>query len=101
LGTMTEATHPCPGLALAVAAWMQYVGGVDEKGQSIEVKDPLAAELRLAATSADPVGALLALRAVFSPEQAVALEGPLRAAHARLLALGAHAAVSEVLLQEA
>lgn len=100
LGTLTEAETPCPGLALAVAAWMVYVAGTDEKGQPIEVKDPLAAELRLAATSADPVGALLSLRAVFSPEQAVALEGPLRAAHARLLALGAHAAVSEVLLQE-
>jgi fructuronate reductase len=100
LGTMTEAKHPCPGLALAVAAWMVYVAGTDEKGQPIEVKDPLAADLRTAATSADPVGALLALRAVFSPDQAVSLEGPVRAAHARLLALGAHAAVAEILLQE-
>jgi fructuronate reductase len=101
LGTMSEAKHACPGLALAVAAWMTYVAGTDERGQPIEVKDPLAAKLRLAATSADPVGALLAMQEVFSPAQAVGLEGPVRAAHARLLALGAHRAVAEVVLQEA
>ena len=35
-----------PGLALAVAAWMRYVGGVDEKGAAIDVRDPLAARLQ-------------------------------------------------------
>jgi fructuronate reductase len=83
-----------------VAAWMVYVGGTDEKGQPIEVKDPLAAELRRAATSEDPVSALLEMRAVFSPEQAEKLAGPIRAAHARLGTLGAHAAISELLLEE-
>jgi fructuronate reductase len=100
LGTLSEAHHPCPGLSLAVAAWMVYVGGTDEKGQPIEVKDPLAAELRRAATSDDPVSALLEMRAVFSPEQAEKLAGPIRAAHARLGTLGAHAAISELLLEE-
>jgi fructuronate reductase len=33
-------------LALGVAAWMRYVTGIDEKGQPIEVKDPLAMRLR-------------------------------------------------------
>lgn len=33
-------------IALGVAAWIRYVSGVDEKGSSIEVSDPLAAELR-------------------------------------------------------
>ena len=33
LGTIADnraAGRPCPGLTLAVAAWMRYVGGVDE-----------------------------------------------------------------------
>jgi fructuronate reductase len=33
-------------ICLAVAAWIRYVSGVDEKGNAIEVSDPLAAELR-------------------------------------------------------
>lgn len=33
-------------LCLGVAAWIRYVSGVDEKGQPIEVSDPLAKELR-------------------------------------------------------
>ena len=35
LGTIADnraAGRPCPGLTLAVAAWMHYVGGVDERG---------------------------------------------------------------------
>jgi fructuronate reductase len=33
-------------LALGVAGWMRYVTGVDEKGEPIEVKDPMAMRLR-------------------------------------------------------
>lgn len=33
-------------ICLGVAAWIRYVSGVDEKGNMIEVSDPLAAELR-------------------------------------------------------
>ncbi|GGY86245.1 mannitol dehydrogenase [Cellvibrio zantedeschiae] len=33
-------------IALGVAAWIRYISGVDEKGNAIEVSDPLAAELR-------------------------------------------------------
>lgn len=33
-------------ICLAVAAWIRYVSGVDEKGSPIEVSDPLASELR-------------------------------------------------------
>ena len=39
-------------LALGVAAWMRYVTGIDEAGNSIDVKDPLAARLRAIADSA-------------------------------------------------
>jgi fructuronate reductase len=33
-------------LALALAAWLQFLGGVDEGGQHYDVDDPLAADLR-------------------------------------------------------
>lgn len=33
-------------ICLGVAAWIRYISGVDEKGNAIEVSDPLAAELR-------------------------------------------------------
>lgn len=39
-------------LALGVAAWMRYVTGIDEKGEPIEVKDPLATRLREIADAA-------------------------------------------------
>ena len=35
----------CDLLLLGVAAWMRYVGGVDEQGAPIEIRDPLKAEL--------------------------------------------------------
>lgn len=72
LGTIRDARaagRKTPGLILAVAGWMRYVGGIDEKGNPIEVKDPLAADLRAASDSAerteDKVSALLAMRKVF------------------------------------
>jgi fructuronate reductase len=33
-------------LCLALAAWIRYVSGVDESGNAIDVRDPLAAKLR-------------------------------------------------------
>ena len=93
LETNLAAGRSCPGLMLAVAAWMVYVRGTDLAGQPIEVKDPLAPVLREAATSADPIGALLALRAVFPQALAASLEVPVRKAHAALLNQGAKAAM--------
>ncbi|MGZ3217253.1 mannitol dehydrogenase family protein [Paracoccus sp. T5] len=70
LGTIAEsraAGRAVPGLTLAVAAWMRYTSGRDEKGAAIEVKDPLAA--RLAALwrddPAQTVAGFLALTEVF------------------------------------
>lgn len=59
-------------LCLALAAWIRYVGGTDEKGQSIDVQDPLAAELRSLCEEHhnDPVArvnAVLSVEAVFPP----------------------------------
>ena len=61
---------PSPGLTLAVAAWMRYVGGVDESGRPIEVRDPLGADLRTALDAAgeDPercVRTALGFHAIF------------------------------------
>ncbi|MCV6825423.1 MULTISPECIES: mannitol dehydrogenase family protein [Halocynthiibacter] len=58
-------------LALAVAGWIRYVGGVDENGDRIEVKDPLADKLKAAIdganTPAAKVQAVLSMKEVFDP----------------------------------
>ena len=56
--------------ALAVAGWMRYVTASDEKGQPIDVRDPLASDLVAIARQAGPVAdrlapALLDVRAIF------------------------------------
>ena len=76
LGTIRDrlkAAQPFPRLALGVAAWMRYVTGIDEAGQPIDVKDPLAARLREIADGAgrDPVklaNGLLAVTEVFGAD---------------------------------
>ncbi|MBK8741502.1 MAG: mannitol dehydrogenase family protein [Betaproteobacteria bacterium] len=61
-------------LALAVAGWMRYVGGVDERGAAIDVRDPLAAQCKAIcanAGNADPdarVRGLLALAPIFGED---------------------------------
>jgi fructuronate reductase len=47
-------------IALGIAAWMRYVTGVDEKGQPIDVRDPLRDELRRRADAAGLVASQLA-----------------------------------------
>jgi fructuronate reductase len=101
LGALTEnhaAGRAAPGLILAVAAWMRYVGGTDEAGRPIEVKDPLAARLRAlsdgAPTPAAKVAALLGVREVFGAEAAAALAPELTRAYEGLMRDGARAAVA-------
>ena len=96
LGTLAAnlaAGRPSPGLMLAVAAWMIYVRGTDLAGAPIEVKDPLAAPLRAAATSAGPVEALLALREVFPPDLAARLAPGVAMAYSSLISKGAKGAI--------
>ena len=47
---------PIPRLALAIAAWIHYVGGIDEAGRPIGVRDPIAGVLAtaLAHAGSDP-----------------------------------------------
>lgn len=103
LGTISDnlaAGRETPGLVLAVAGWMRYVGGVDEKGEPIEVKDPLAERLRTlsdqAGTPEQKVAALLGVREVFSGQMAEALSAPVAKAYARLCEAGARACVGEI-----
>ncbi|OZY87225.1 mannitol dehydrogenase [Cellvibrio mixtus] len=60
-------------LCLGVAAWIRYVSGVDEKGNAIEVSDPLASELRAAcdANQGNPaamVKAVVSIQKVFGTD---------------------------------
>ena len=92
--------NPAPALCLAVAAWMYYVGGVDEAGQPIEVQDPLALKLRAisdaAGTPADKVAGLLALSEIFPPELARKLKAPVTEAAQLLWTRGARQATLQV-----
>ena len=45
---------PIRCLALAVAGWIRYVGGTDESGRPIDVRDPLARQLPEALEQAGP-----------------------------------------------
>jgi len=96
-----SAGRQCPGLMLAVAGWMRYIGGVDENGQPIEVKDPLAGQLRDLSDGADTpeqkVAALLAVRDIFSTGLASDLAAPVGQAYARISELGARKAVEAIL----
>jgi fructuronate reductase len=72
LGTLADnqaAGQDSPGLILAIAAWMIYVGGTDLRGQPIDVRDPMAARLRATLdgkeTVEGKVSALLAIGAIF------------------------------------
>jgi fructuronate reductase len=53
-------------LCHAIAAWMRYVGGTDEWGQPIDVRDPLkdVLQARLAAAGPAPRDKVMALIAV-------------------------------------
>ncbi len=102
LGTLADnraAGRPSPGLTLAVAAWMRYVGRTDETGGAIDVKDPLADRLKALSDGAqDPAGkvaALLGVREVFTAEIA-AMQGELAAAYAALVDRGARAVAGSV-----
>jgi len=103
LGTIADnlaAARPSPGLILAVAAWMRYVGGIDERGQPIEVKDPLAERLRGLSDSADTpeakVAALLSVREIFSAGMAAQLAAPVSSSYELLCRIGARRAAEAV-----
>jgi fructuronate reductase len=93
-------------LALAVAGWMRYVSGRDERGKPIKVSDPLADEFaRIAAQSrihegGDPAAlarGLLGIRAIFGDDLAADPRFADRASNwlASLFAIGAARTVAK------
>ncbi len=81
------------GLVLAVAAWMRYVGGTDETGQPIDVRDPLADRLRALSNRAqgpsETVDALLSVTEIFGADVDTGIRDGSFAAYSRLVAVGA------------
>ncbi|EMP6173851.1 TPA: mannitol dehydrogenase family protein [Citrobacter amalonaticus] len=88
-------------LALGVAGWMRYVGGVDEQGNAIEVNDPLLPVIQQAvqnsAEGESRVEALLAIEAIFGNElpQVALFTQAVKDAYQTLLAEGAKATVAK------
>lgn len=82
----------CPGLCLAIAAWMIYVGGTDLEGKPIDVRDPLSDRLKSLVGESDgdagKVAALLGVTEVFEPGLSAAILAPVTAAYAALKADG-------------
>lgn len=78
LGTVRDRLRsgaPIECLALGVAAWMRYVAGTDERGNNIDVRDPLRDELRKRSDSAGLIAerlapALLSLESIFGKDLA-------------------------------
>ena len=71
LGCARRNGAPTDALVLAVAAWIRFCEGVDDRGVALPLDDPLAASLRRAAsqtgTALDTVAAMLALDPAFAP----------------------------------
>jgi fructuronate reductase len=93
---------PFPRLALAVAGWMKYVAGIDERGAPIDVRDPLAERLQtiVAATGPAPARlapALLAIAEVFGSDlpRELRFVSAVTEALQHLSAVGARRAVAE------
>jgi fructuronate reductase len=105
LGTVRERLArdlPIPCLALVIAGWIRYVGGVDEHGAPIDVRDPLAETLRgvQAEWPEDPDGrvrAVLGLRQIFGADlsQEPRFGAAVSAAYRDLWTQGARQAVAE------
>lgn len=88
-------------IALGVAAWMRYVTGIDETGQPIDVRDPLAERFKAitAASKGDPdqlADGLFGIEAIFGKDlpQNDAFTRPVIAALQSLYAKGAKATIA-------
>ncbi|MFH7825928.1 mannitol dehydrogenase family protein [Kluyvera chengduensis] len=89
-------------LALGVAGWMRYVGGVDEQGNAIEVCDPLLPVIQAAVQQSEEgeprVKALLAIEAIFGKDlpQVGQFVDQVTTAYLSLLSKGAKATVAAI-----
>ena len=97
-----ERKTPWPLLALGVAGWIRYVIGTDDRGNAIDVRDPLSDKIRAvvdASNEADRVNALLGLSEVFGHDLAqnrIFVEA-VNQAYQRISRHGARQAVIETL----
>ncbi|ADO48568.1 mannitol dehydrogenase family protein [[Enterobacter] lignolyticus] len=88
-------------LALGVAGWMRYVGGIDEQGDAIDVCDPLLSTLQSAVQNSAEgearVKALLGIDAIFGNELPLEARfvAQVTAAYLSLLEHGAKATVAK------
>jgi len=95
----------CDFVLLGVAGWMRYVSGVDEQGQSIEIRDPLKDQLAdIVANSeegAARVKALLGLNAVFGDDllKETVLVSRVTELYLQLVQQGARATVQSLVTQ--
>ena len=91
-----------PLLALGVAGWIRYVSGTDERGDAIDVRDPLSDKIQSlvkASSKVERVNALLTLSEVFGqdlPHNSVFVDA-VNEAYQRLTRDGARLAVIETL----
>lgn len=91
-------------LAMGIAGWMRYVGGVDERGNSIDVSDPLLPVLREAVSRSEQgearVKALLGIEAIFGKELPHVAEfvGQITQAYLSLLENGAKNTVAQCIV---
>jgi len=97
-----ERNSAWPLLALGVAGWIRYVSGTDERGDAIDVRDPLSDKIQSivkASSEAERVNALLTLSEVFGqdlPHNSVFVDA-VNEAYQRLTRFGARHAVIETL----
>jgi fructuronate reductase len=94
-------SQPIPMLALAIAGWIRYVGGSDDAGRPIDVRDPLADHLRSALADAgdDPsrrVETVLRVESIFGDDlpRARGFAAAVGHAYALLLEKGARASAA-------
>lgn len=97
-----ERKTPWPLLALGVAGWIRYVSGTDERGNAIDVRDPLSDKIRAivdASSDAGRVNALLGLNEVFGHDLAQngTFVDAVSQAYQRIARHGARQAVIETL----
>jgi fructuronate reductase len=97
--------RPVPALILAIAGWMRYVAGVDDRGAPIDVRDPMLDRLREAWAPGhrDPMAAarLLRVAAIFGEDLPArpGLEAALSEALAALAERGARRVVEALVTQ--
>ncbi|MCF2869507.1 mannitol dehydrogenase family protein [Octadecabacter sp. G9-8] len=103
LGTVRDAFdtgRAAPMACLSVAAWMRYVSGIDEAGQPIDVRDPLADKLKaltdMATSPTECVAALLSVREIFPADLAEHLSDPVTRAANLIWTKGCRDAIGSV-----